>query len=331
MTDAQEPTPAIFDVTLRDGGYMNDFSFSAADRHGVVKELSRAGIPWLEVGYFAGAHAAGDHPTFPCEEIPALVEVAAGRSRLAVMVHRGTVLPEDYARLARAGIEMIRMPLAAGDLGATAALAREVACIRACGMQVSLNLIRVSDYRLSQILDFAAALDALAPDWLYVADSNGSLFAAQVEQLYLLLAERIQANLGFHAHDSLSLAFANSLAAAEHGARMIDSSLGGMGKRGNLVTELVALYLNLHDGTGYDVESMLRATERFVVPWIGPACLKRAETAIAGILNLNHETMLELYAAARGGDPRPLDLLLARLTTRVQRQREHRLANRERI
>jgi 4-hydroxy 2-oxovalerate aldolase len=326
MTDRLEPTPAIFDVTLRDGGYMNDFSFTAADRHGVVRELSRAGIPWLEVGYFAGAHAAADHPTFPCAEIPALVEVAEGRSHLAVMVHRGTVVPEDYARLAQAGIEMIRMPLAAEDLRSTAELELEVECIRACGMQVSLNLIRVSDYKLSQILDSAAMLDALAPDWLYVADSNGSLFAPQVEQLYLLLAERIQANLGFHAHDSLTLAFANSLAAMEHGARMIDCSLGGMGKRGNLVTELITLYLNLHDGTGYDVELLLRATERFVVPWIGPACLQRAETAIAGILNLNHETMLELYAAARGGDPRPLDLLLERFTTRIQGHGEHRIA-----
>jgi 4-hydroxy 2-oxovalerate aldolase len=330
MNEWMDHPVAIMDVTLRDGGYVNDFGFTAADRQGVVAALAGACVPWLEIGYFAGREAGNGHPTFPAEEIPALHRLAAGRSRLVVMIHRGTVTAHDYEQLAEAGVAMIRLPLSLADRKYGPAIRHDVACIHACGMEVSLNVIRASEHQAAEILEFAEELDAMGPDWLYVADSNGSLFTPQVVQLYTLLAGRIRARLGFHAHDSLTLAFANSLAALQHGACIVDSSLGGMGKRGNLVSELIALYLDLHDGCRFDVPRMVQATEGFVVRWLGPSCLARTEMAIAGMLNLNHDAMLDLHAVARQGESRPLHLLLQRFTSELQEQLEHRFAGTKR-
>jgi 4-hydroxy 2-oxovalerate aldolase len=310
--EPQEAKPMVLDVTLRDGGYVNDFHFSFEDSRSVVEALAGARIPWLEVGYFASPPeltAPVVQPSCRLDDLRALYDLVAGRAGLVVMVRPGTVAPADIARLAEVGVTLIRIALPRNGGKTKHAVQAEIECIQGCGMQVSLNVTRASEYGLSEILDFAEEMDSMRPDWLYIADSNGSLFPWQVEQLFLLLGERIQANLGFHAHDSLTLAFANSVAALEHGARAVDSSLGGMGKRGNLITELLALYLNIHGGCCFDVECLVRATERVIVPWIGTECLTRVGHAMAGILNINHDWMLERNQEARGPDPGLLRLL----------------------
>ena len=67
----------------------------------------------------------------------------------------------------------------------------------------------------------------MGADWLYIADSNGSLFPERVTEIFRELSNEVRMSLGFHAHDSLHLAFANSLAAIRAGGSMLDSSLGG--------------------------------------------------------------------------------------------------------
>ncbi|WP_186338661.1 beta/alpha barrel domain-containing protein [Chromobacterium vaccinii] len=52
-----------------------------------------------------------------------------------------------------------------------------------------------------------------------------------VKKLFSLV-NGMDLEFGFHAHDGLSLALANSISAASYGARYIDCSLGGIGRGG---------------------------------------------------------------------------------------------------
>ena len=43
--------PQILDVTLRDGGYVNDWQFLLPTALAIVSTLAKGGMPFIEVGY----------------------------------------------------------------------------------------------------------------------------------------------------------------------------------------------------------------------------------------------------------------------------------------
>lgn len=77
---------------------------------------------------------------------------------------------------------------------------------------------------------------------LYVADTCGALLPDHVSRLIGSLKSTVETELGFHAHDFLTLAYANSIAAVTAGASYIDCSFLGLGRgAGNLQTELALI------------------------------------------------------------------------------------------
>lgn len=82
---------------------------------------------------------------------------------------------------------------------------------------------------------------------LYIVDSYGSLVVEDVRKIINIikgLDDKIQ--LGFHAHNNLELALANSIEAIKSNIDYLDCTITGMGRgAGNLKTELLLTYLNL--------------------------------------------------------------------------------------
>ncbi len=52
MLQTQPWIPGILDVTLRDGGYVNDWRFPRATAARIVAALGRAGVAFAELGYY---------------------------------------------------------------------------------------------------------------------------------------------------------------------------------------------------------------------------------------------------------------------------------------
>jgi 4-hydroxy 2-oxovalerate aldolase len=79
-----------------------------------------------------------------------------------------------------------------------------------------------------------------------------------------------EAQVGFHAHDNLGLAVANSVLAHRAGARQLDGSLRGLGAgAGNAKTELLATVLDrLGLQTGIDPRAAIDAAEDVIAPFI---------------------------------------------------------------
>src|SRR5262249_54771297 len=199
------------------------------------------GVPHIEVGYYRPRLA--DDETAPgakCCRTAYLDALAGvrGASELVVMVHPRDVDVDDYTRLADHGITWVRFVVSTAGVPD---LDRHVAAARRAGLRSSVNLIRASQRPLDSIVSLGREAEAMGADWLYTADSNGSLLPDRVEEIFHELSSAIRIPLGFHPHNPLQLAFANGLAALRGGATLLDSSLGGMGKgAGNLVTELIA-------------------------------------------------------------------------------------------
>ena len=114
------------------------------------------------------------------------------------------------------------------------------------GYEVSCNLMAVStipEPDLDQALEVMGNSEA---DVLCVVDSNGSLYAEQIELLVkkYLGAAKCKKQIGIHAHNNLQLGFANTIEAIIHGANRLDATMAGFGRgAGNCPMELLLGFL----------------------------------------------------------------------------------------
>lgn len=290
----------LVDVTLRDGGYVNGHSWGLQQARQVVLACTAAGIPLTEVGYLRPARHDVDGDTAPAascppgylEDLCATAGADHGPTGLVVMAHARDVTPDDLAGLARYGVRLVRMPVRPD---AVASLAPHVDAVHAAGMAFSVNLIRISELTESEILRSAKAAQNISADVFYLADSNGSMFPDAVAHLADLVRGAVTGNLGFHAHDGISLGFANALSAMDKGFRYIDASLCGMGKGGgNLPLELIASYLHARGLGDYSITPLVEAAVDVLAPWKGDQILSRCESIVSGILDLNLESLASI-------------------------------------
>ena len=124
-----------------------------------------------------------------------------------------------------------------------------------------------------------------------LCDTNGGTLPAEVARIVAEVAAAMpDARLGMNAHDDTGNAVANSLAAIESGARMVQGTLNGLGERSgnaNLTTLIPTLALK-YDGrwlTGVDAD--------------GPSTLMRISCLLDELLNRAPDRHAP-YAAAGG-------------------------------
>ena len=98
-----------------------------------------------------------------------------------------------------------------------------------------------------------AAADAGAEN-VTICDTNGSSLPAQVAEATRDVVEQLDVPVGIHTHNDLECAVANSLAAVDQGASLVQGTMNGIGERtgnANLTSILPALQLKM----GYECVS----------------------------------------------------------------------------
>lgn len=279
----------VTDVTLRDGGYLNGHSWTEDQAHAVVRAVSAAGVPRIELGY-ANAASGG----FPSPALLSELIAAAGPATTLMMVKPFGDEP-DWEALARSGVGTVRFP---ASVARVAELGPLLERSRRSGLETVVNLIRVSSEPLGAVVEAAVAAAALGADTLYVADSNGSLTPHAAGELVGALCRAVPVPVGFHAHDNLRLALANSLAALRAGATHIDASFDGIGKGGgNLVLELLLAYLRSRGRADFTVRPLAPLAQ---VLYEETLTKRRQEPAAraAGLLDLDIDQAGQLFSSS---------------------------------
>jgi 4-hydroxy 2-oxovalerate aldolase len=195
----------------------------------------------------------------PDEYIETLKAEMAGAG-VCVMAHPKNINAGEIAHMQRIGVRMLRLCMDNERPELTCDYIRRA---KDAGLIVTLNLTRISQQPLRQLLSAAELARDAGTDVLYLADSNGALTPPRVENLVCMVREVGGINVGFHAHDNLGLAMSNSIAAMDGGATFFDASLRGMGKgAGNLKLELWLAYLDRTRGIRqYDHPLLLEQVE----------------------------------------------------------------------
>ena len=255
------PAAQLLDVTLRDGGFAVGFHWGQSSILRIVRSLAQAHIPYVELGYLGGVpdlhgvQDAGITADFPLSLARELA-TQFPETNFVLMVHLGALARDlDYQEIRQAGITLLRFVYhpSWGEK-----LKHSIAAARAAGLSATINIALASRYDPACLIELCRDVVAASPAVLYLADTCAAYYPNQVQELVRTLSSAIPVPLGFHGHDFMTLAFANSLAAASAGAIFIDVSLAGIGRgAGNLAAEVWCLGAIAQEIERYDVEALL--------------------------------------------------------------------------
>ncbi|WP_328961263.1 hypothetical protein [Streptomyces virginiae] len=236
------------DVTLRDGGYRNGFNFPLSYALQHAKLSVEAGFDWIEIAYRKGSllpmpdlglTGRGD------DDYIAAMAREVGPERIAMILHPKNITDDDLPAMYAAGARLVRIILPAQGYEAGLARIRQA---KELGFTVGVNFARISQWAGRDVVEVATAATDAGAEFVYLADSNGSLSPVDTTDLTTLTKSVTGRPVGLHAHNNLGLALANAISAVAAGATWMDSSIQGMGKGpGNLIAEQWLAHLDRTD------------------------------------------------------------------------------------
>lgn len=261
------PEVKILDVTIRDGGLMNNWDFSKGMVKEVFEGLVEAGIDYVELGYKADKRIFSPDEFGPwrfCDE-EVLREVAfeSERTKISVMCDVGRTNPEDFIPKKDSIISMIRVACYVHEVDEALDLIKYV---KELGYETSLNLMAVSTASDNEIDTALSKISKTSEvDIVYIVDSFGYFYSEQIRYITERYVNSLPGKaIGIHTHNNRQLAFANSIEALLAGAQYVDCSLYGMGRAaGNCTTELMVSFM---ENPKYDLRPILDLIEKYFIP-----------------------------------------------------------------
>lgn len=247
----------ILDCTLRDGGYYTDWDFNMETVIAYAQAMRILPVDVVEIGYrsLPGKNYLGQFGYCPVSTIEHIKGIAG--KKIAVMVNEKSVLPTDLDHVLKpvAGlVDRVRIAVDPKNFIRAVVLAK---AIKDMGFQVSFNMMYMSTWNASEgIYEQLSQLTGVA-DMFCMVDSFGGTTPDEVKSIIASVKAEASVAIGFHGHNNLQLALANTLTALEFGAASVDATLLGMGRgAGNLKLELFLTYLNSRAGLNVDFNAL---------------------------------------------------------------------------
>jgi 2-isopropylmalate synthase len=253
----------IYDCTLRDGTQGENISLSVTDKINIAEKLDEIGIHYIEGGWPGSNQKDGEFFARAKELTWKNSKIAAfGATR-----HHKNSVEEDpnIAALLEAETPSVTLVGKSWDFHVELALGTT--------LEENLKMVKDSvtylkDRDKEVIFDAEHFFDGYAAnpkyaksvlrtardagaDWVVLCDTNGGTLPSTVGPLTRLLSPEFP-YLGIHTHNDCEVGVANSLAAVEEGAHMVQGTINGYGERcgnANLCSIIPALELKLEKKT----------------------------------------------------------------------------------
>lgn len=250
----------ISDPSLRDGNHAIAHQLTARQVGAYCERADAAGIPIVEVGHGngigasslqLGESAASDH------DLLTAARAALKTSQLGIHVIPGfATIEKDLKPALDLGVDVFRVAAHCTEADLTD---RFIAFARNAG-KTAYGVLMMSHMAPPEVLvEEAQKMEAYGAETLVIMDSAGNYLPDDVRLRIGKLVEGLSIPVGFHAHNNLGCAMANSIAAVEVGATVLDGCSRGFGAgAGNAQLEvMVAVLERLGYETGIDLYKVL--------------------------------------------------------------------------
>ena len=259
---------AILDTTLRDGQHAMAHQFTPRQAADVAKALDEAGVGTIEVSHGDGLAGSSIQYGFAAADDLELLEAVSKvvtPGKLGVLLLPGVGTQEDLqmakehgAGAARVATHCTEADIAEQHIGLAGQLG-----MRPIGVLMMTHMVEPA-----KLVEQAKIMESSGAELVYMMDSAGAMLPADVVARVDALKSSLDIKVGFHAHNNLSLAVANTLAAIEAGADSVDGCLRGLGAgSGNAQLEvLIGVLEKMGVESGVDFYKVMDAAEQVVEP-----------------------------------------------------------------
>jgi len=307
----------ITEVSLRDGSHAVAHQFTEQQVRDVTRGLDDAGMHYIEVSHGDGLGGStlqyGKSLVDEFKLIEAAVEEAK-QSKIAVLLLPGIGTIHELKQASDIGAKLVRVATHSTEADVSA---QHIHYARELGMEAVGFLMMAHSVSTEKLVEQAKLMESYGAEAVYVTDSAGALLPDQVRERVKALRENLDVEIGFHAHNNMSLAVANTLAAIEEGATRIDGSVRCLGAgAGNTQTEvLLAVMDRLGYDVGIDLYKMMDVAEDIVGPLIqGTQEIKKGSLTL-GYAGVYSSFLLHAERAGKrfGLDPRDILIKLGEM------------------
>ncbi len=254
----------IADSTLRDGSHANQHQFSKEQIQKYCKAAGNAGVPLIEVGHGNGVGASSLQVGISLIDDIEMIRVAREtlvKTNLGIFMIPGfATIKKDLKPAIDAGVDMVRVASHCTEADITE---RYINYVRERG-KVAHGCLMSSHMASSDVLvEECKKMESYGAQGVILMDSAGNSLPHDVAEKISVIVKNVSIPVGFHAHNNLSMAVANSVAAVEAGALIIDGTAKGFGAgAGNTPIEiLVAVLEKLGYDTGIDLYKILDSSD----------------------------------------------------------------------
>jgi 4-hydroxy 2-oxovalerate aldolase len=302
----------IVDTTLRDGSHAVSHSFTAAQAAAIAGGLDKAGVDLIEISHGDGIAGSSINYGFSKEAELDLLE-AAGKAvktaKLGVLLLPGIGTIEDLKRARERGATAVRV---ATHVTEADIAIQHIQWAKQAGMFTVGFLMMVHMADPEKIVEQAKIFEDAGADYINLADSSGYMTPGDVKARISALRAAVKPPVGFHAHNNLGFAVANSLAAVEEGASYIDATCRGLGAgAGNTQIEVFCAVLQrLGYDTGIDAYALMDLAEDVVEPLMHRPQTIRTDSLMLGYAGVYSSFLLHTRRAAEKFGLSPRNILV---------------------
>ena len=254
----------ISDPTLRDGNHAVQHQLTATQIAAYCRAADAAGVPIVEVGHGNGIGASSLQLGLSVcsdEEALSVARKNLPRSKLGIHMIPGFATIERDLKLAiDFGVDVVRVASHCTEADLTD---RHIGFARTKGKTVYGVLMMSHMASVETLVEQARKMESYGAEGFVFMDSSGHYLPKDVAERVEALVAELEIPVGFHAHNNLGMAIANSIAAVESGDSMLDGTARGFGAgAGNAQLEvLVAVLERMGYKTGIDLYKMLDASD----------------------------------------------------------------------
>lgn len=258
----------VNDVTLRDGMHAISHQYSKEQIAQLTRLIDDAGVDIIEATHGDGLGGSSIQFGLSKETEDDIIRTAVENvknAKVAVLLLPGVGTIDHLKNAHHLGAQVVRVATHCTEADVSE---QHIKAGVELGMDTVGFLMMAHRASPEHLLEEAKKMESYGAGTIYAVDSAGALTMDDVKRRISLFKENLSTDIGFHAHNNLSLGVANSIVALQEGVDRIDASLAGMGAgAGNAALEqLVAVMNKMNIPHNVDLYKAMDAAEHVMKP-----------------------------------------------------------------